>query len=470
MGEITIDKMRKIWRSRSETDRRQRVAELMQIYSSDWSDLLDNELRRLFLPQNYEKLSLRADTSMNILKWATDTLGAIYSRPVSREIEGDAGPWERFRDLDLAFDGACRLLYICREIFVRPIIMDDGSVIIDVMTPDRAIVIPSRDNPWGIEALLYSVDDGKRFILWTSESHVQLTNEFERIPQPNNPEEINPYGVIPWLLFHAKYPIQGQVFNDLESESLKQATFATGIAKTDHAHLRHLQSFKQMVFTGMTDDSAVRAMVDPATAITIKNPNAGVEVLDMQADLQTHLATILESAAATLNLLGIRPEMVRGTLAASSGYALSIMMHETERAWEQQRQLWRVYEQTLYDLAAHILEIETGQSLPGGEVLVTFGDLRPANSPHEEAKYYIDLVNNNMLSRRTAMMRMLDMNDQQVDEELNQIIFETSQLSPLKIPPMPDSPELQGLSQMDGPGEIAEIDEDEESLDNFEVN
>ena len=453
MGVVTIEGMKKLYRSSSELQRRDRVSNLLKIYGSDWTDQLDDEIARLFLPQNYEKLKLRGDISLNLIRWATDTIGAIYSKPVNREIAGDPSPWDRFRDMDLALDTACKLLYLCREMFIRPIAYSDGSIVLDIMTPDRVAVIPSKSDPWGMDALLYSVDNEDRFILWTHENHVILDSAFNPIPQADNPENLNPYGLIPWVFCHSEYPT-GATFNDKASTGLRSATLSAAVAKTDHAWLRHLQSFKQLVFTGMNDESAVRAMLDPSTALCIKNPAATVTVLDTQANLKAHLSSILDDAAATLNLYGIRPDMVKGTLSAQSGYALMIQMHETQREWENQRQIWRVYERQLYDIARLVVDVDLGQQMAEGEISINYAEIGPAANPQEEALYYKTLIETNMISRRSAMMRLLDMTSEQVDQEFDEMGMERREMSVMNIPPMPQSAELDLLEST---GEIADM-------------
>ena len=377
---------------------------------------------------------------MNLLRWATDTISAIYSKPVQREIDGDPEPWNRFRDLDLAMDAASKLLFLCKELFVRPLVYSDGSVLLDVMTPDKVLVVPSKSDPWLMDAIAYSVENGNRFIIWTADNHFILDDTWSIINQPDNPENINPYGVIPWLSLHQSYPIEGSFFNDLKSEGLKQATLSAAIALTEFGHLRQLQSFKQLAFIGMgSDESALRAMVDPSSAISIRNPSASIQVLDTQADLKSNLSTILDNAAATLNLYGIRPDMVKGTMSAPSGYALSIMMHDLSRQWESQRQIWRVYESSLYQLTSRIIEVDTGQVMPEGEIRVIWGDIQPANNPQEEANYFQTLVTNQLISRKTAMMRMLGLTEEEVDEEFAEMQFEKRQFSLLNVPAMPET-------------------------------
>jgi len=447
MAMITLQQMKKKWDDSGETERRIRVSELLTIYDSDWKNILDRELSALFMPQNYDKLKLRSDTSLNLLRWATDTIAAIYSKPVQRELDGNPEPWNRFKDLDLAMDAASKLLFLCKELFIRPLVYADGSVLLDVLTPDKVMVIPSKTDPWGMDAIAYSVENGDRFIIWTADNHFILDDTWSIINQPDNPENLNPYGVVPWLGLHQSYPIEGSFFNELKSEGLKQATISAAIAMTEHAHLRQLQSFKQLAFLGMgSDESALRAMVDPSSAISISNPNARIQVLDMQASLDKHLQTILDSAASTLNLYGIRPDMVKGTMTAPSGYALSIMMHDLSRQWEAQRQIWRVYETALYDLTNRVLQVDIGESMPEGEIRVIWGDIQPAANPQEEANYYQTLVTNQLISKKTAMMRLLGLNEDEVAEEFAEMKLEQRQFSVLNIPAMPDSADLELLS------------------------
>ena len=87
--EVSIEAFRKLWKSGDEAKRRFFVSTLLHVFDHDWKDELDEQLQSLFLPQNYEQLRLRADTSINILSWASEELGGIYAEPATRTIDGN---------------------------------------------------------------------------------------------------------------------------------------------------------------------------------------------------------------------------------------------------------------------------------------------------------------------------------------------------------------------------------------------
>lgn len=414
---ITSEMLQALVRSQEQTDRREYVAGLLDIFTGDWGHLLDAELQKLFLPQTYERLALRADTSINVFKQAAEQIAAIYSRQVTRTIDNDPAPFDVFADLDMAFFSADQTAFVCQEVFVRPLYDPDRGVItVDLLTPDSAWAMPADLDPLGLKFLMYQ--RGEQYVVWTASNFAVYDRDFNLLPDPDNPDHVNPFGVIPWVCIHNKYPADGQVFHEGQSEQLRQATLSTGIQKTDLNHIQHLQSFKQLVGIGFDDSDKAQKMSDPASILTVDNPGASVSVLDMQANIKSHLDAVLEASSVTLNQLGIRPEMTRGTLSASSGYALTIQLHNLERQWEQRRNLWRLYEQRFYDVARLVWQAFTGEALPEGKVQVEYQPLGPGANLVEQVNTFAVAVREKLLSRQHAMQQLWDMTQEQAEAEI----------------------------------------------------
>jgi len=417
---LTSENLQSLVKKQSEAERREYVAGLLDIYAGDWKHALDDELRALFLPQTYEKLALRADTSINVLKQAADQIACVYSRKTTRTVDGNTEPFEVFADLDMAFDGADKKTFVCQETFVRPLYDETRQLLtVDILTPDSAWALPAPLDPLGLSFLMYQ--KGDHFVVWTAENYAVYDKDFHLIRDPENPDNLNPFGVIPWVCIHNAYPSDGQVFHEGESEQLRQATMTTGVQKTDLNHIQHLQSFKQLVGIGLDDEEKMQKMADPSSMLTIDNPGASVSVLDMQADLKMHLDSVLQASAVTLNQLGIRPEMTRGTLSAQSGYALTIQLHNLERQWEQRRNLWRLFEQRFYDVARSVWFFFTGDELPAGKVQVDYQPLGPGANLAEEVATYNLAVQGKLISRKRAMETLWNMTADEADAELAQI-------------------------------------------------
>lgn len=420
--------LKTIWFSKEEFKRRKNVEELLKIYSNDWADILKYEIVSLFTDkEEASKLCSRADISLNILRWAVDTLSSIYSKRVHRSLLINGEPAEvdgiNSAQLDMALDQAAKMMFLCREVFVRPY-WEDEKIVVDICTPDKVAVVLDSKNHRKMAAI--AIKTNKTTIhVWTEEMLFILDSQWNL-----KSEEINEYGIIPWVDCHANYPLH-RFFNDRESEGLKRATIQAGVAKTDYNHLRHIQSFKQLHISGASREEQKTLKLGPSDALMLQDPNADIGVLDLQANLSEHLESLLSSVAATLNLYGIRPEQVRGTLNASSGYALEIQMHETEKEWQHQRQMWRFYEQRIYKVASMIRERQRFVSLPEGDLEIDFPDIGPTSNPQDEIDYYIKNVNNGLMSKSTAMKRHHGYTEEEAQAEIQRIKDEQNAFSPM---------------------------------------
>ena len=433
MMKITSENLQNLVKSQEQTERREYVADLLDIYAGDWKHALDDELQKLFLPQTYEKLCLRADTSINVLKQAADQIACVYSRMTTRTVDGDSEPFDNFVDLDMAFDASDKKSFVAQEVFVRPLYDPERKKLtVDILTPESAWALPAQLDPLGLSFLMYQ--RGNEYVVWTDEFYATYDRDFNLVPDEGNPENLNPFGVIPWICIHNNYPSDGRVFHEGESEQLRQATLATGVQKTDFNHIQHLQSFKQLVGIGLDDEEKMQKMADPSAMMTIDNPGGSVQVLDMQANLKQHLETVLEASAVTLNQLGIRPEMTKGTLSAQSGYALTIQLHNLESQWEKRRNLWRMYEQRFYDVARAVWEFFTDEELPEGVVQVEYQPLGPGANLSEEVNTYKTAVDAKLISRKRAMQTLWNMTDAEADEEIAQIQAEEVAMMAPMIP------------------------------------
>lgn len=423
--------LKDVWFSKEEKIRRRKVKELIKIYSNDWADLLEKEIQSLFKDQEEAaNLCSRADTSLNLLKWTTDTLASVYSKRVTRVIETDQGeiedPTINDAQYDMALDAADKMMFLCREVFVRPVWLDD-TLILDLATPDRVAVILNPKNHRVMDAIAIQTSEGGGFQVWTNEEFLLLDKDWNILPEGDQP---NQYGFIPWLACHANYPIHS-FFNESQSEGLKRATIQAGVAKTDYNHLRHIQSFKQVVITGASKEEQKTLRVGPSAAFHLQDPQGSVNVLDLQANLKDHLDSLLSSVAATLNLYGIRPEQVRGNLTASSGYALEIQMHETEKVWQHHRQMWRLYEQELFEMAREIQASESFTFLQGGQLVIDFPNIGPSGNPQDEIDYISKAVASGLMSKVEAMQRLFGYNEERALLELEKIKKEQNMLNPM---------------------------------------
>lgn len=442
---VTTDELRNAWNAEGEQARRDFVSDLLCTYNHEWKHLLTEQINDRYLEQNAEKQRLVADTSVNLLRWVTDEIAAIYSEPCTRLINGSADGLDLYEAgglIDFFMDEACKLTHLCREVALRPLWDEDKQQLcFDIVTPDKFTVVPHPVNPVRYLAVIVklptSAYNGDTFAVWTDGSHFICDSTFTPYESESNPEHLNPYGVIPYVITHARFPASGAFFNEQASKGLYDATLQAGVQKTDHNHLRHIQSFKQLAITGAADESLSRMALDPSLCAIIKNPQASVQVMDLQANLREHLETLYLGTRPTLTMAGIWQDVVKGSSDSSSGYALSLKMHKQTTIWQQLRGLWTLYERWLYAVAGRVLEVDAGRTLPTGELLIDYPEIGPAANPLDKAtvaeKYQIL-----GMSRQNIWREVFDKTEEWIEQNEQELANTTLADAPMVVPPMPE--------------------------------
>ena len=397
--------------TKEETVRVSTSRQLYKVFTHEWKDLLEARLESLYSTQVWTDLKLQSDISLNLLRWAADEQAAIYSKAPIRTIDGfdqtsqatnPLSPYLSGGTLNLALDKAARICYACREVAIRPLVVlnDDGKghhIVLDVVPPHRIFVVPDDGDITKPSLVVIQKDDGTR-VAWDKEEQIQISASWEIISRTKNP-----YNLIPYVVCHATYPTV-TFWQTLEALGLLEATFQTAQSKTEYNHLRRLQSHKQGWYRS-DEDVPPSILSDPSSWVRLKG-NAEIGVLDMVARLKENLDTLLDSAAASLALYGIRPESMRGTLDASSGYALSIKLIAQRKVWDAQRSLWEVWEPRLYNVAKAILLIDAAVVIPSGDLRIQWADIGAKVTPLEEAKFHSQLLDMGVVSKEWVQREM----------------------------------------------------------------
>lgn len=439
-AQAALARVRKIWQAGA--TRRADVADLLAIYRNDWSAILQAELKSRFRKENYDKLSLIADPSLNVLRWACDRLAKIYSKAPGRSLDTDADLSEYGGNaLDLTLQEAARLLQVCRDLLLRPVVRD-GALTLDVWTPDVCEVIPRDDDPTRMEAVIYQFaytdEQGRtetRYAYWDAEEHWILNSGWGVVPIEGNEEGINPYGVVPFVACHARWPVSA-FWHEEESFALKRATIEAALALTDLRHLMKVASYKQIVIAGNPGkDFPLHQVLDPSQPVLVGS-NGSASILDLQTDFAALMDTIITQIGVVLNTCGIRPETFKGSVSAASGYALQIQNQDLEEQWNEGRRLWDVYEDDLYQLSRVVADVEGIASLPDGHLSLSWPEVGTRQDPTEVLTYWKDRIDAKLATRTMALMDMDGLTEEEAKALIKEIDKEQKTLSPLPVVPM----------------------------------
>ena len=432
-------------------DRRFFSENIYSVYSSRWQDsrdagnyiirnqpqrsIITNELAYRF-PKTYDQLKLSVDTSINLLKWASEKIGNIYDLPAERSIDGNLITSYDTDDLQQFLSKICPLTYAIRNTFLRPIVQD-GILKWDVIRGDQAEVITKLNSHFELEAIIYKLGD--HYVFWSDEYHATFPTLDLKNPldDPDNPEHLNPYGFVPIIPIHAEFPV-GEFWDITGSNELYWASIETAIALTNFRRLQQLAAHKQPWIKGDPKKDFDRfAILDPAYPIVLRGANAAVGVVDLQANLKDQMNTILDIAASILHFMGFNPRTVRGdTVGVMSGYALKLENSSLEAVRNKQRTNWRSNEIRMVNVARKVVEVEKlrpenakMESIPEGELLITFGDTTPEANPTELKDYWQDRFMKGTSEQYEVLMHLDGLDEDFAREKAN--ILKSEQASRL---------------------------------------
>lgn len=402
----TIGQLMKLWKSREEVQRRQFLLELEDIYHNRWKGRLRHKIAQSFSKGIASKLEPMIDTSLNLGRWTSDELGKIYSKPPIRYLTRNG---EKVDDsladyegplTNVAFNTAAKKCQLYREMGLRPR-AENGRLRWELIPPSRILAIPSPIDPLKLDVVVVQKDGPDKkpnYVIYTTEFTARLDEHWK----PFLLEE-NTYGVIPYYVVHADYPTT--MWNSWESQSLRDATYSTGIALTDFRHTHRLQSYKQIVIKGTSEEKLGVVATDPSRVLFLPNTGQDATTLDLQTDTGRSLGAALDAAGAAINLKGMNPAAMKGSLDASSGYALKLKMHSQEEVWREYRVLWSLWEEHLYEIARAVALVDSSGKLqlPEGQMVVEFADIGPGQSPGEQASIWTQAIQGGWESAQSIM-------------------------------------------------------------------
>ena len=163
-------------------------------------------------------------------------------------------------------------------------------------------------------------------------------------------------------------------------------------------------------------------------------PAGEVGIIDLQADLNGLLEATVKNTSLQLNLQGLSPVVVRGDKGVASGEALKIERESQELTWGEQRTLWKLYENVLYQVFRIVRSVDFDSvELPDTSLEVDFHTIGVGESPDKVFALARQKMDAGVLSRKQYLIRYEDMSPEEADQTLADIALE--QVSLLSFPP-----------------------------------
>lgn len=270
----------------TELEFRKRTLKLIDYFKGNQLGYLDELLSTQF--SNPASLKMQMQIS-NVVAPIINELCATFKHGVTIDIQdGSDADQERMDEIldQVHFDSFVKTLeqytYLCKTIFVKvSYLPTEQKMMLDIVTPEYVEVIPSVENPYAMQDIIYlkSVNNYDSFALPEGEFYHWTANTFEvvnekRISLPNegNPDKENPYGIIPIGVFRASYPTDGKFFI-FPGEELSNNQDALNVKLTQLNNLIKYQSYGIGVFVNPPSDmyGNVDLQVDPSKPIVLRS-------------------------------------------------------------------------------------------------------------------------------------------------------------------------------------------------------
>ncbi|MFP4459730.1 MAG: phage portal protein [Candidatus Zixiibacteriota bacterium] len=311
------------------------------------AELLDEQFK------DAESLGLQLEFT-NIVKLIIDRISIIYKWGAKRELfdrrEGkevsskEKSLWEWIQSsgkFARTMDTVNKMVNLTDTVLLRPWYSQKHDKFnFDILTPVDVDVIPDPEDPTEAASISYSHYDDNAFFhdsvkkrknqivyhYWDDSTYLRF-NPNGIIPIPGNPDNMNPYGIIPAVRFSSHLPLRGFFIDS--GESLVNAQDNINIKLVELNYLLKMQSFSVPVLIGYDPSGSEQIIISPGDPVIIpqadrdeqpaefrfESPNPNIDALMEEiAQKVQRIARVYGIAASDFKLEG----------SASSGYALKL--------------------------------------------------------------------------------------------------------------------------------------------------
>jgi hypothetical protein len=205
-------------KSQAEKERRDKANIRLGIYHDDWEDILEGELKQQFVPENYDNVKLSKNISQNPTKQIIKEISLVYKDHPNRVLltqdkviqDKTYDEVREYLKLDSLYKQVNRYLNLLNDVLIQ-VGWDESKqqIKLNIITPAVASVIQEPNEPEQAYAVYYEVEYAdseynveKKFIYWDPEYHFLFDEAGNNFAVEDNPEMINPYKILPFVVLH----------------------------------------------------------------------------------------------------------------------------------------------------------------------------------------------------------------------------------------------------------------------------
>ncbi len=405
---------------------RQRVLRLLDYYKGNQLSYLSQEMNKQFADPTMLKMQMSIS---NIVRFITDSLAGTFKHGLLVESANvnDQPIWDDMLDhvqMDAFVKSLEQNLFLCKTCFVKVgYYTDDAKIGLSLITPEYVNVIQNEHNSNKIDAIVYprfikrldaNLMPIGEFNYWTN-SDYRIVNENQiTLPNKENPENVNPYGIIPVVTFREKVPTDSDFFQ-FPGEELVVSQDALNIKLTSLNQLIKYQSFAQPVLTNPAVDMKgnVTVAIDPSKPIVIvdsKESPGKFEYITPNAPISAVQDAIDKEYSRIFSFFGLNPSDFVRTGDAKSAEA---MREGSARVEEYRANIRQVFIPQIIELLNTMRIVwnvhNPDKQLSADDVVVKIQQSRVSYQSIDDQIKDIDWrLNNNFMTNADALLLLED--------------------------------------------------------------
>ena len=366
---------------RAGQERKDRAAKWLRFYHDQASDEVAKLIaRRWSWPEDFRLFQV------NVVRKITNKRAQTYRRAPRRVAESFAQETldRLYQEMnaDVVLKRASRLVKLLKVVLLQ-VGWKDGHPTLGIACPSVLDLVCGADPEDLLRVIVtHPAKDARavEFSDWTATAYTRRDWRGLPIPVEGNPEDVNPYGRLPFVPAWDRWP--DDAFFPPDGADVIEAQEAINVALANLWRSVELQAHGQAWATGLPAGDALRT--GPDRAITLPEngrfgfaaPNAPIR------DILEAIQFVLRQTAAANDLSADVFDLDRR---AESGAAKAVEQQDLREAREDDLALWRQYEAQLFDLVKVVVNTHAPGTVPeGAAIRVDFAE--PASNLTERER------------------------------------------------------------------------------------
>ena len=296
--------------------------------------------------------------NVNIARRIIDRVSLVYMKPPVREYQNEQIP-SYFNDKDFKLQRAERMCNLLEHILIKPT-WRNGKIDYDIVSDFEAMF---EDDPLRPTAITYPLaikssvldDTPELTAYWDSEHTFIYDSGGKILDDPDNPEHINPYGVLPFIECFKNGRPEYSYLDTSPANDIVATNLEVNVSETNSNANTMFQSFGYMYVNGsQVEKDTLEVGQDKVSFLGI---DGTLNIVSPPNTVEALASSIEHSYKLLAQNYHLNISFVEAT-AAQSGVAIKLRNQELTDSRLSDVIRWKKTEHDLYELESIILAVE----------------------------------------------------------------------------------------------------------------